>query len=621
MAHTPNPVGTPESSGESADASPAPSRRQVVRAAAAAALAAVAATPADGQSVPTTAASRPAGAGERAAPGGAPTAPASALTPAEVAVAANRVGGHAYSDAECEMMAAGATARRNRLVALRATPIDVAVAPAVQFDPRLPGVAYPTDPAGPNGAGGPSVVRPSAGDPLVYDGDPRSLAFASVADVSRLVHARRVTSVELTEMYLDRLERVGPKLNCVVTLTRDLAMKQAENADRDLRRGVDRGPLHGIPYGAKDLLATKGIPTTWGVKPLADQVFDYDATVVERLADAGAVLVAKLSLGELAMGDVWFGGKTRNPWDPSTGSSGSSAGPGAAVAAGLVGFAVGSETLGSIVSPSVVNGVTALRPTFGRVSRHGAMSLAFTMDKLGPMCRGVEDCALVLTAIHGADGKDASAAVNVPFRWDPAAVDPRTLRVGYDVEAFAQVAKTTNGPRRAALAEAWDAVRRLVGELRPVRLPTDQKYNGLANLTIACESAASFAEMVDDGRIGQLVQQDPGSWPIAFRNGSLIPAADYLRACRLRTMLMREMHAALADVDLYVTVPNVGPTLAHTNLTGHPSLVTRCGLAGGRPVSIEFVGQLYREDAILRVGHAYEQATMWHTQWPETDKA
>jgi Asp-tRNA(Asn)/Glu-tRNA(Gln) amidotransferase A subunit family amidase len=594
----------------------APTRRQVMRAAAVALGAgavplAERATAADVTYTPgrstTAPAESPAGAGAGAAGAG----DAGAVTPADAATAANRVGGHAYTDAECAMMAPGVSARRDRLKALRAAPVDVAVAPAVQFDPRLPGVAYPS---------GPSVLRPAERDEPAYDGDPRSLAFASVADLSRLVHARKITSVELTKMYLERLERIGPKLLCVVTLTRELALEQAAQADRDLRRGRDRGPLHGIPYGAKDLLATKGVPTTWGVKPLANQVFDYDATAVAKLADAGAVLVAKLSLGELAMGDVWFGGKTRSPWDVTSGSSGSSAGPGAATAAGLVGFAVGSETLGSIVSPSVVNGVTGLRPTYGRVSRHGAMSLAFTMDKLGPMCRGVEDCALVLAAMHGPDGKDASAVAGVPFNWDPAAVDPRWLRVGYDAEAWETIRKGKDGPRKAALLAALEAVRGIAGELKPVRLPPAERFTGLASVTIACESAASFAEMVDDGRIRQLVQQDPGSWPNGFRSGSLIPAADYLRAMRLRTVLQQEMAAALADVDLYVTVPNLGPTLSYTNLTGHPSLVTRCGLAGGKPVSVEFVGQLYREDAVLRVGLAYEQATKWHTQWPDTGR-
>ena len=533
------------------------------------------------------------------------------VTAADVLTAANRVGGHAYTEAEAAMMAPAVTNRRERLKAMRATKVDPFVPPALHFDPRLPGVAYPA---------GDSHVRLSEADEPAYNGDPKPLAFASAADLSRLIHARRVTSVELTKMYLERLERIGPKLNCVVTLTRDLALKQAERADQELKRGRDRGPLHGIPYGLKDLMATKGVPTTWGVKPLAGQTFDEDATVVRKLEEAGAVLVAKLSLGELAMGDVWFGGKTRNPWKPATGSSGSSAGPGAATAAGLVGFAIGSETLGSIVSPSVANGVTGLRPTYGRVSRHGAMSLAFTMDKIGPMCRGVEDCAMVLGAIHGPDAHDLTAVANVPFRWDPSAVDVKSLRVGYDERAFLLAKNSPNAGQRAAADAALDAVIDIAGGVRPVTLPPAERYAGLANLVIGCESAASFTELVESGRVRDLVQQEPGSWPNTFREGSLIPAADYLRAMQLRTLLMREMAEAMRDVDVYVTVPFQGPTLAFTNLTGHPSLVTRCGMADGMPVSIEFIGQLYREDAVLRLALAHEQAAGAPKRWPDVEQ-
>lgn len=526
----------------------------------------------------------------------------------DIAIAANRVAGHDYSAAECEMMVRGMTGKRDRMLAYRATPIHPNVEPAIRFDPRLLGVNYPS---------GPSSFHLSAQDPPAYGGDPKSLAFASAVELSRLIHARKVSSVELTKMYLDRLESIAPKLLCVVTLTRELALKQAEQADRDLAAGHDRGPLHGIPWGVKDLLATAGIPTSWGVKPLANQVFDFDATVVEKLAAAGAVLVAKLSLGELAMGDVWFGGTTRNPWKPDTGSSGSSAGPAAATAAGLVGFSIGSETLGSIVSPCIVNGVTGLRPTYGRVSRYGAMALCRTMDKLGPMCRTVEDCAMVFAAIHGADGRDPTAAADIPFTWDGRDLSLKDLRIGVDVEAFAAAAKDKDFAGNDAVTAALAKIKALAGnELIPVKLPSPQKYAGLPSFTIACESSSAFNEMLDDGRIRELVQQSPGSWPNAFRQGSLIPAADYLRGMRLRTELMHEMAAAMRDVDLYVTVPDQGSTMNFTNLTGHPSLVTRCGMAGGLPVSIEFIGQLYREDAILRAGLAYERATEWHKQWP-----
>jgi Asp-tRNA(Asn)/Glu-tRNA(Gln) amidotransferase A subunit family amidase len=368
------------------------------------------------------------------------------------------------------------------------------------------------------------------------------------------------------------------------------------------------------------MLATRGIPTTWGASPYKDQVFDDDATVVKRLDAAGAVLCAKLSLGELAMGDVWFGGLTRNPWQPDQGSSGSSAGPAAATAAGLVAFTIGSETLGSIISPCQTCGTTGLRPTYGRVSRHGAMPLARTMDKLGPITRGVEDTALVLAAIHGADGLDPTAAADVPFRWDPM-LDVKTLRVAYEPRAFdfEQDFYKKNPNLRELYEPAFERLRDLVGELRPIQLPPAEPYTGLAGLVIACESAASFTELLTSGRVRELKQQGRGSWPNAFRVGSTIPASDYLRAQQVRTQLQRAMAEAMRDVDAYVTIPYVGPTVAFTNLTGHPSLVTRAGMLDERPRSIEFVGNLYREDAICALGHAFERAT-GAPAWPETDK-
>jgi Asp-tRNA(Asn)/Glu-tRNA(Gln) amidotransferase A subunit family amidase len=316
------------------------------------------------------------------------------------------------------------------------------------------------------------------------------------------------------------------------------------------------------------------------------------------------------------MGDVWTGGKTRNPWKPSDGSSGSSAGPGAATAAGLVAFSVGSETLGSIVSPCVENAVTGLRPTWGRVSRFGAMPLTWTMDKLGPMCRCVEDCALVLSAIHGADAKDPTAA-DVPFVWDPK-LDLKSLRVGFDQATFDF---ESNAWRRDELLkqiyrDALEMIRSLVGELKPVKLPAQERYAGLERLIIAVESSSACTDLLTSGRVRELVQQEAGSWPNSFRAGATVPAADYLRMMRLRGLLMREMADAMKDLDLYVTVPFRGPTLAFTNLTGHSSLVTRCGTKDGRPKMIEFIGALYREDAILRLAHAYERATSWHHEWP-----
>jgi Asp-tRNA(Asn)/Glu-tRNA(Gln) amidotransferase A subunit family amidase len=518
--------------------------------------------------------------------------------------AASKLSGRSFTASEREQMARRAAGVRTNLQAIRKAPVTETTEPAALFSARLPSTPVPA---------GKSSVRVSAGPLPAYSGGVERLAFSTAAELSRLLRARKVTSVQLTRMYLERLKQHGPRLNCLVTLTEELALRQAERADRELAAGKVRGPLHGIPWGAKDILATRGIRTTWGAYPYAEQIFDYDATVVERLEAAGAVLVGKLSTGELALGDLWFGGRTLNPWNTERGSSGSSAGPGSAVAAGLVGFAIGSETLGSIVSPSVENGVTGLRPTFGRVSRFGAMTLAWSMDKLGPMCRGVEDCALVLAAIQGPDGRDGTVE-DLPFRWDPT-LPLKKIRVGYDRAAFEA---RRDAERQKLYAEVLAALRRLGIEPAPVTLPAQRpEYGPLAGITIDVESAASFAKLAESGRLNQLARQGDGAWPNTFRVGSTIPAVDYLQALRVRRLLQREMEQALKDVDVYVTVPFAGPNLVYTNLTGHPTLITRCGFANGLPVSVEFVGNLFREAELLRVAFAYEQATEWHRRHPD----
>ena len=534
-------------------------------------------------------------------------APDGAITPAEIETAA-RLSGRRFTLPERELMARRAGGSRERLTALRAADLRETDEPATYFDPRVRGVRLPR---------GKSACRMSAGRAPAYAGDIRSLAFAPVTELSRLLRARKITSTELTRMYLERLKRFGPRLLCVVTITEDLALEQAARADRETAGRGYRGPMHGIPWGAKDLLATKGIRTTWGARPYAEQVFDYDAAVVQRLEAAGAVLVAKLSMGELAMGDVWFGGRTRNPWNASRGSSGSSAGSGSATAAGLVGFAIGTETHGSIVSPCVENGVTGLRPTYGRVPRTGAMTLCWTLDKIGPICRGVEDCALVLAAIHGPDGSDRTVA-GVPFRWDPRS-NLADLRVGIDSSAFDAMEK--DKARRETYASVLTTLRGLGLDLKPVKLPVQTPaYRALVGTTIDVESAASFARLTESGRLDLLAQQGAGNWPNTFRIGSTIPAVDYLQALRVRRRLQDEMARVFDDIDLYVTVPFAGPTMAYTNLTGNPTVVTRCGMRDGRPESVEFVGALYREDAILRVAHAYERATDWRRVHPDVDK-
>ncbi len=513
----------------------------------------------------------------------------------------NRISGRSYTETERLQMAPSVAEMRSAMLRVRSAPLPQGAEPAIHFDPWVPGVPLPS---------GKGVFRPTSGSLPAVPEDPEALAFFTVVELSRLLKARRVSSVFLTRLYLERLKRLDPKLLCVVTLTEDLAMRQAERADRELAAGRWRGPLHGIPWGAKDLLATKAIPTTFGASPYRQQVFSEDATVVTRLERAGAVLVAKLSLGELAMGDVWFGGMTRCPWNPQTGSSGSSAGPCAATAAGLVAFAIGSETLGSIVSPCVRNGTTGLRPTYGRVPRTGAMALSWTMDKLGPIGRCVEDCALVFRAIAGPDGRDLTVR-SVPFSWDPAA-GLEGLRVGVDRQAFDSATK--DNAVAAIYADALDRLRKAGAKLTPVQLPSmEGAYGELTNI-IDVEGAASFAELLNNGRLRQLVQQGRYNWPNIFRVGTTVAAADYLAMMQLRADLQRKMAEALRDVDLYVTPPY--GSLVLTNLTGHPTLITRAGLHNGKPVMIEFTGQLYREDAICRVGHVFEQVMGAAGVWP-----
>jgi Asp-tRNA(Asn)/Glu-tRNA(Gln) amidotransferase A subunit family amidase len=418
-------------------------------------------------------------------------------------------------------------------------------------------------------------------------------------------------------MYLERLKKFGPRLHCVVTLTEELALKQAAAADRSKRRG----PLHGIPWGAKDLLATRGIRTTFGAKPFENQVLDYDATVVHRLEAAGAVLVAKLSMGELAMGDTWFGGLTRNPWKPATGSSGSSAGPAAATAGGLVGFSIGTETLGSIVSPSSRCGATGLRPTYGRVSRYGAMGLSWTMDKIGPICRGVEDCAAALNAIYGPDGKDITVG-DAPFNWNPDTNISR-LRIGYLKTEFDgpttpstnEQQRTQAEQRRALYKTALEVLEKAGAKLTPIELPRFSA--GSLRFILSAEAAAAFDDITRDGRVNQLSGQSPNDWPNTFRTSRFIPAVEYLRAQRARTLLMHQMENLMSQWDVFVSPAPGSASLLVTNLTGHPAVVLPCGFVNDLPIAIMFTGGVYDEVSPLRVALAYERATKWHTMHPD----
>ena len=509
----------------------------------------------------------------------------------EVLTAGAALAGLAFDPAELDLMRPAVRDSMARYEAVRGIPLGNGTGPALGFDParslrKLPrerGVAF--EPVG-------DVQRPL---------DLEDAAFWPVSRLGALLRSGVVSSVELTEMYLARLQRFGPQLSCVVTRTEDRAREQAAHADAELAAGTDRGPLHGIPWGAKDLVAVPGYPTTWGAAPFRDQVAAGTATVVERLQAAGAVLVAKLSLGALAMGDWWFEGQTKNPWNPEHGSSGSSAGSAAAVAAGLVGFAIGSETMGSIISPAARCAVVGLRPTFGRVSRHGAMALSWSMDKLGPMARSVEDCAMVLDAIYGPDGQDAWVA-DVPFSYDGRR-GSEGLRIGYVAEAFEGDGDTAAHDR--AVLRALEGAGT---ELVPIALPD---YPGEAFMTILLsEAAAAFDELTRTNRDDLLTRQTADSWPNLFRASRLVPAVEYIQANRMRELALRDLNALFDEVDVYLCPSTHSQNLYLTNATGHPSVAVPHAVdERGVPLdaTMTFTAGLYREGDALMVARAYER--------------
>jgi Asp-tRNA(Asn)/Glu-tRNA(Gln) amidotransferase A subunit family amidase len=433
------------------------------------------------------------------------------------------------------------------------------------------------------------------------------LAFYSVGELAELLRIQKLTSLELTRFCLERLKKYGPVLECVITLTEELALKQAGQADKEIAAGNYRGLLHGIPYGIKDLFAAKGYKTTWGATPYKNQMIDLDATVVKKLQAAGAVLVAKLTMGALAWGDRWYGGRTRNPWNTSQGSSGSSAGSAAAVSAGLVPFAIGTETWGSIVSPSTVCGTTGLRPTFGRVSRYGAMALSWSMDKIGPICRTVEDCAIVFKTIMGPDTNDPSVS-DYPFSYQ-SDIDIKNLRIGYVEKDFA-----AEYPFKTSDSLSLVTLRAMGAKLIPIELP-DLPVADL-ELILSAEAAAAFDELTRSNRDDLLVRQIKNAWPNEFRQARLIPAVEYINANRIRYQLIQAMQQLMQDIDLYLAPSWQGDNLLLTNLTGHPCVVLPNGFHEGTPTSITFIGRLFDEGTILAVARAYQNATTFHQQHP-----
>jgi len=490
--------------------------------------------------------------------------------------------------------------------------LEATLAPATQWNPSLPGIAKPRR------SDNHFVRSGDAGSPLPASEE--AIAFAPVWQLSRWIESRKLTSARLTEIYLHRLERFNAQLRCVITLTREHALAQAQQADAEIAAGRYRGPLHGIPWGAKDLLDTAGIPTTYGAEPYRNRVPAADSTVVERLNAAGAVLVAKLSLGALALNDIWFGGQTMNPWLLEEGSSGSSAGPGAAVAAGLVGFAIGSETGGSIVSPSMRCGVTGLRPTFGRVPRTGAMTLCWSLDKLGPMARSVEDTVMVLKAISGPDGRDLGS-VPSELAFD-AGANVKGLRVGY-FPGWMKEAPATDVDRAAL-----DTVRKLGMTPVEVAIP-DWPYDSLY-LILFAEAAAAFEELTLSHQLDELKAQVADAWPNCFRQSRFLSAVDMVQADRFRRKVAEEMARVFSEVDLLLVPSLRDEMLVITNCTGHPSLTLRAGfveVSEARsdwapdpkhplpkfspprrvPHGVTLIGRLFDEGRLAEVGMALER--------------
>lgn len=555
-----------------------------------------------------------------------------------------------------QAMLDGLNQQRAGYAEIRKLDLPNSVAPAFVFDPLPPGENVNSQREKPVYSRAPGI--------RTVPTNLEDLAFATVMELGDLIRRHKVSSVDFTAMYTERLKRYDPLLHFVITLTTERAMAQAREADADLARGHYRSPLHGLPWGAKDLLAVKGYPTTWGAGGFEHQRIDEDATVVKRLDAAGAVLIAKLTLGALAMGDYWFGGRTRNPWNPTQGSSGSSAGPASATSAGCVAFAIGSETLGSISSPSTRCGVTGLRPTFGFVPRTGAMALSWTMDKLGPICRAVEDCAAVLEAIYGPDGEDLSVR-NAAFNWN-ADLNWKSLRVGYLKKTFeAEEPPRPTPPLPAAATEAQKKQRRqhelrtaayraqreydrkydlaALAKLRsmgvnliPVELP-DLPFEAMTPLLTA-EAAAAFDELTITGRDKLLTRQGPEDWPNDFRVARFYPAVEYIQANRARSLAIAAMAKLFQQTDVIVTSTN-SQQLVVTNLTGHPAVIVPNGVRGsdapvpppdipiddqsggpGTPVSITFLAGHYQDARASALARAYQQATGFEKLHPKLPK-
>ena len=508
-----------------------------------------------------------------------------------------------FTDAERDSMLGYLEEQKGNYNNIREVKIDNSVMPSVLFNPIPVGFEFSKEQL---------PLKYSDYSKTKLPSDKNEIAFYTIGQLAELIRTKQITSVELTNFFIDRLKKFDPVLHCLITFTEERALRQAKIADEEIASGKYRGLLHGIPFGVKDLLATKDYKTTWGSVPFKDQIIDEDATVITKLEKAGAVLIAKFTMGELAWGDVWFGGKTRNPWDTTQGSSGSSAGSASAVSAGLIPFAIGTETYGSIVSPSTVCGTTGLRPTYGRVSRTGAMALSWSMDKIGPICRSSEDLAIVFNSIYGPDGIDQTI-YNAGFNYIPLKT-LKGMKIGYLNNDFNKQYDFHTNDSLTLLK-----LKELGAELIPIELPVFP-LNDLA-IMLSAEAGAAFDELTRSNKDDLMVRQIKNAWPNSFRASRFIPAVEYINASRVRTLLIQEMQKIMSTIDLYVAPSWEGDNNLLTNLTGHPCVVLPNGfLDNGTPTSITFIGRLFDEGTLIAFAKLYQDTTDFHLKHPEMFK-
>ncbi|MBK9096933.1 MAG: amidase [bacterium] len=513
---------------------------------------------------------------------------------------AEKIIGLEFTDAERDSMQTTLNEQLVNYESIHKFNLENSIPPAILFNPIPVDFKFPEEQ---------SPIKLSDYSYAKLPEDERDLAFYSIGELAELIRTKQITSTELTKFFLNRLKKYDPELHCVISLTEERALKQAKLLDDEIAEGKYRGMLHGIPFGAKDLLATREYRTTWGSVPYKDQIINKDATVIQKLEEAGAVLCAKLTMGELAWGDVWFGGMTRNPWDTTKGSSGSSAGSASAVSAGLLPFAIGTETWGSIVSPSTVCGTTGLRPTYGRVSRAGAMALSWSMDKIGPICRTTEDLVIVFDAIIGPDGTDQTL-YDILFNYEPE-MDFSKLKIGYLKNDF-EKQYDFHSQDSVTLAK----LKELGAELIPIELP-EIPLNDLS-IILSAEAGAAFDELTRSNRDDLLVRQIKNAWPNVFRASRFIPAVEYINANRIRFLLIQQMQELMEKIDLYVAPSWEGDNLLLTNLTGHPCVVLPNGFSeNGTPTSITFIGRLFDEGRLIAFAKKYQDATDFHKKHPE----